>query len=133
MESIVPLAPYIVSALLLLIRLIVAFAFFVSALNKAKAPHAAAQRNGLPFPVLLFVMCAEFAGALGLATGVLGQLAALGLMLLMTATIIIHIFVWKSPYWASKGGWEYDLMLFALCATIVVVGLGDLSLGALFM
>ena len=79
-------------------------------------------------PVLTFVMCAEFAGALGVMSGILGQLAAAGLMLLMLATMFLHIFVWKSKYWASSGGWEYDLMLFALCGTVLVFGVGELAL-----
>ena len=72
-------------------------------------------------------MCAEFAGAIGLITGVLGQFAALGLMLLMVGTLFLHVFVWKTKYWANKGGWEYDLMLFALCAVIVAFGVGSIS------
>ena len=77
---------------------------------------------------MLFVIVAEFAGALGIISGVLGQFAALGLMLLMLGTMSIHIFVWKSKYWASKGGWEYDLMLFALAGVIAVYGTGSISL-----
>jgi putative oxidoreductase len=59
-----------------------------------------------------------------LILGILPQLAALGLMLLMLGTMRLHIFRWKSPYWASKGGWEYDLMLFTLSAVILVHGAG---------
>lgn len=120
--------PIVISLLLLLIRIIVAVSFFFSALNKAKNPRRSAKQNGIPLPLLIFVMCAEFAGSIGLITGILGQLAALGLMLLIVATITLHVFVWKSKYWASKGGWEYDLMLFSLCGVIVLFGIGTLSL-----
>ncbi len=118
------LPPIITSLVLLLIRIIIAVSFFVSALNKAKNPRKSAKQNGIPYPLLLLVMCAEFAGAIGVLTGVLGQYAALGLMLLMLGTIGLHIFVWKSKYWASKGGWEYDLMLFSLCAVLLLFGVG---------
>lgn len=122
------LPPIVTSLVLLLIRIIVALSFFFSALNKAKNPRRSAKQNGIPLPLLVFIMCAEFAGALGLITGVLGQYAALGLMLIMLGTISLHVFVWKSKYWASKGGWEYDLMLFILCAVIVLFGVGELAL-----
>jgi putative oxidoreductase len=120
--------PLVISILLLLIRVIVATSFFVSAVNKVKKPRASAKQNNLPLPLLLFVVMAEFAGALGIISGVLGQFAALGLMLLMLGTIFIHIFIWKSKYWASQGGWEYDLMLFSLCGVIAVFGTGSISL-----
>jgi putative oxidoreductase len=118
----------LISILLLLIRIIIAISFFVSALNKIKNPRSSAKQNRIPLPLLLFITIAEFAGALGILSGVLAQYAALGLMLLMLSTISIHIFVWKSKYWASKGGWEYDLMLLSLCGVIAVFGTGSISL-----
>ena len=127
MTSMLVLPPIIIASILFLIRLIVALSFFFSALNKAKNPRRSAKQNGIPYPLLLFIMCAEFAGAIGLITGVLGQFAALGLMLLMAGTLFLHILVWKTKYWANKGGWEYDLMLFALCTVIVAFGVGSIS------
>ena len=82
----------------------------------------------MPVPVIGLIGLAEGAGALGVVSCVLGQLAALGLLLLMLGTIFIHVFVWKSPYWAEKGGWEYDLMLFTLSAVIVSFGVGVYAL-----
>ena len=128
MNSTFLLPPFLISLLLLLIRSIVGVSFFFSALNKAKNPRKSAKRNGIPLPLLLFVMCAEFADALGLVSGILGQFAALGLMLLMLATMTLHVFVWKSKYWASEGGWEYDLMLFSLCAVIAAFGVGSIAI-----
>lgn len=128
MNSTFLVPPLLISLILLLIRVIVGVSFFFSALNKAKNPQRLAKQNGIPLPILLFVMCAEFAGALGLVSGILGQFAALGLLLLMTVTLILHIFVWRTKYWANKGGWEYDAMLFCLCATIVVFGVGSFAI-----
>lgn len=128
MTSVLVLPPIVIASTLLLIRIVVALSFFFSALNKAKNPRRSANQNGVPYPFLIFIMCAEFAGALGLITGILGQFAALGLMLLMAGTIFLHVFIWKTKYWANKGGWEYDLMLFSMCAVIVVFGVGAISL-----
>jgi len=82
----------------------------------------------MPVALITFIAVAEGAGALGLASGVLAQLAAIGLMIIMCATLFLHIVVWRSPYWAQKGGWEYDLMLFLFCAVVVVLGPGMLIL-----
>jgi putative oxidoreductase len=128
MNSIFLVPPIVISLTLLLIRIIIAVSFFFSALHKAKNPRQSAKQNGLPLPLLLFVMCAEFAGAAGLITGILGQYAAVGLMLLMVGTISLHVFVWRSKYWASEGGWEYDLMLFSLCAVIALFGIGSVAI-----
>jgi uncharacterized membrane protein YphA (DoxX/SURF4 family) len=39
-----------------------------------------------------------------------------------------HIFQWKSPYWASKGGWEYDLIWFVMALTIFLTGGGKIAI-----
>ena len=58
----------------------------------------------------------------------LAQWAGLGVVLLMCATISMHLFKWHSPYWASKRGWEYDLLLLILAAVIAVFGAGQFVL-----
>lgn len=108
----------------LIIRFILSTSFIVSSRNKASNIKKFAKQNGLSIPLSWFVAAAEFAGALGLFLGVLSQFAALGLMLLMIGTIRLHIFKWKSPYWASMGGWEYDLMLFILASVVVIHSAG---------
>lgn len=116
---------------LALIRIIVGIAFLVSARNKFRDMRKFAQSHDLPVPAGYFVACAEVAGALGLLTGVLASWAAVGLGLLMISTMSLHIFKWRSPYWASEGGWEYDLLLFTLCMVIVLLGAGSYALPVL--
>ena len=44
--------------------------------------------------------------------GVLSQLAALGLILIMFGAIQKKMFVWHTGFWGEKSdGWHYDLML----------------------
>jgi putative oxidoreductase len=112
----------------LLIRFVVGFSFIIASRNKSKDIKKFAKGNGLPVPAAIFVMIAEMAGGLGLILGILPQFAALGLMLLMLGTIRLHIFKWRSPYWTAKGGWEYDLMLFALASVILVHGAGKFAI-----
>lgn len=113
---------------LALIRFVVGVAFLVSARNKFRDIPKFARAHDIPVPVGYFVASAELAGALGLFAGVLAAWAAAGLALLMVSTMSLHIFKWRSPYWASEGGWEYDLLLFALCLVIVLWGPGAYAL-----
>jgi putative oxidoreductase len=118
---------------LALIRLVVGIAFLVSARNKFRDMPKFAKNHDLPVPGGYFVASAEFAGALGLFTGVLATWAAAGLALLMVSTVSLHVFKWHSSYWASDGGWEYDLMLFTLCSVIVLWGPGAFALPSLYV
>jgi putative oxidoreductase len=118
----------VTSLVLLLVRLVLVVAFGSSSYNKLKDLPKAAKRNEMPLPAITFIAIAEGAAALGLLSGILGVYAAIGLMVLMLGTMSIHIFKWKSPYWAEKGGWEYDLLLFTLSSVIAVLGVGSLAL-----
>jgi putative oxidoreductase len=113
---------------LLLARIILVTAFIVSARNKSRNPKKFAKNNGLPLPVAAVVMCVEFISGLAILLGFYAQFAAIALMLLMLGTIRLHVFKWKSPYWAASGGWEYDLMLFTLAFVIFVFGPGNIAI-----
>ena len=69
---------------------------------------------------------AEMAGGLGVALGVLPQLAALGLILVMLGAIQKKIFVWHTGFWGKHGtdGWHYDLLFVAMCLVIATTGGG---------
>jgi putative oxidoreductase len=73
----------------------------------------------------LFVGVAEIAGGLGLTFGVLTQLAAMGLILIMLGAIHKKIFVWHTGFWGEKSsGWHYDLMLVVMNVVIICTGGG---------
>lgn len=121
--------PTIVSSIvLLLVRLVLVVTFTYEARFKLRDIRGFAKKDGLAVPVAMFVAIAEGCAALSMLTGVLAQWAGLGLILLMIATICLHIFKWHSPYWASKRGWEYDLLMLVLAAVIVVFGSGAFSI-----
>ena len=72
-----------------------------------------------------FLGVAELAGGLGVAFGVLTQLAALGLILIMLGAIQKKIFVWKTGFWGKHSdGWHYDLMFIVMCLVIATTGGG---------
>lgn len=113
---------------LFILRLFVGLIFVNESRVKLKNVPKFAKSDGLPVPVAWVLTFAELAGGLALIFGVLTQLAAAGLMLLMIGSMSFHIFKWHSPFWASKGGWEYDLMLFLMAMAIVFTGGGDIGL-----
>jgi putative oxidoreductase len=96
---------------LLLMRLMVALVFATSGYHHLKDPAGRAKDIGMSKNFTIFLGCAEVAGALGVAFGVLTQLAAFGLILLMLGAIEKKIFAWHTGFWGEKSsGWHYDLM-----------------------
>jgi putative oxidoreductase len=97
---------------ILLLRLMVALVFGTSGYGHLKDPTARAKDIGMSKAFTIFLGTAEVSGALGVAFGVLTQLAAFGLILLMFGAIEKKIFAWHIGFWGEKGsGWHYDLML----------------------
>lgn len=115
---------------LLALRLMVAVIFFWSGLSHARNPTKRGESIGMSSGFTLFLGVAEMAGALGVASGVLIQPAAIGLILVMLGAIQKKIFVWKTGFWGEKAsGWHYDLMLVAMNLVLATVGGGRLVLG----
>ena len=73
----------------------------------------------------IFLGAVELAGGLGVTFGVLTQLAAIGLILIMLGAIQKKIFVWHTGFWGDKGsGWHYDLMFVVMSMVILFTGGG---------
>jgi putative oxidoreductase len=118
----------ITSIVLLLVRLLLTVTFFAEARFKFKDIKSFSKNDGVPMSAAYAIATAELAAALGMLSGVLTQWAGAGLVLLMLGTICLHLFKWHSPYWANKGGWEYDLIMLVLAAVIAVYGPGQFAL-----
>jgi len=104
---------------LLLLRLMVAAVFATSGWTDIKDPKERAQSIGMTPAFTFFLGVAELAGGLGIAFGVLTQLAAIGLILVMLGAIYQKIFVWHTGFWGEKAsGWHYDLMLLLMNVVI---------------
>jgi putative oxidoreductase len=87
-----------------------------------------AKSHDIPLGAAWFTALAELAAGGGMLTGILAQLAGIGVMLLMLITASMVIFKWHGVYWAQRGGWEYDVMLFVLAAVVVCFGAGNFVL-----
>ena len=96
---------------LLLLRLMVGLVFVTSGYSHLKDPAARAKSIEMSKGFTIFLGIAEVAGGLGVTFGVLTQLAALGLILIMLGAIQKKIFVWRTGFWGEKAsGWHYDLI-----------------------
>ena len=112
-------------AALLLLRLLVGLIFFYSGLQHVRDPAGRAASIGMSTRFTLFLGIAEMAGGLGVAAGVLTQLAAIGLILVMLGAIQKKIFLWKTGFWGKhNSGWHYDLMLVVMNLVIITTGGG---------
>jgi putative oxidoreductase len=96
---------------LLLLRLMVGLVFINSGYSHLKDPEARAKSIEMSKGFTIFLGIAEVAGGLGVAFGVVTQLAAFGLILLMLGAMEKKIFSWHTGFWGEKSyGWHYDLM-----------------------
>ncbi len=117
-------------AALLLLRLMVGIVFMTSGWEHLRNPEARSKDIGMSKGFTIFLGAAEFAGSLGVIFGVLGQLASIGLVVIMFGAIQKKIFVWRTGFWGESGtnGWSYDTMLVVMNLVIVTTGGGNLSL-----
>lgn len=118
-----------VDAGLLLLRLMAGAVFITSGWNHVKDPAGRSKSIGMSKGFTFFIGCAEIAGSLGVMLGVLTQLAAIGLILVMLGAIQKKIFVWHTGFWGKDGyGWHYDMMLIVMSIVIVVTNGGNFVL-----
>jgi putative oxidoreductase len=96
---------------ILLLRLMVGLVFATSGYSHLKDPESRAKSIEMSKAFTIFLGIAEVAGGLGVAFGVLTQLAAIGLILIMLGAIEKKIVAWHIGFWGEKAsGWHYDLM-----------------------
>ena len=114
---------------LLLLRLMVAVVFFDSGWTHLKNPVERSKSIGATPRFTVFLGTAEMAGSIGVALGVLTQLAAMGLILIMLGAIQKKVVVWKTGFWGGRAyGWHYDLMLVVMNLVIITTGGGKFVL-----
>ena len=88
--------------------------------------------SGIPAPLGLLAIVAEFFGSLGLAVGLLTRVAAFGIGCVMVVAIYkVHVpnGFFMNWYGNQKGeGFEYHLLTFGLCLALIIGGAGLWSL-----
>jgi len=123
-----PIFPWLLpfsDAALLLMRLLVGLVFVTSGWSHVKDPVTRGKSIGMSPGFTRTLGIAELAGGLGVALGILTQLAALGLILVMLGAIQKKLFVWHTGFWGKHSdGWHYDLLFVAMCLVIATTGGG---------
>jgi putative oxidoreductase len=110
---------------LLLMRLLIGLVFVWSGWSHFKDPVTRGKSIEISPGFTRFLGLAEMAGGLGVAAGVLPELAALGLILIMLGAVQKKIFVWHTGFWGkSTDGWHYDLLFIAMCLVVATTGGG---------
>lgn len=114
---------------LILLRIMVGIVFMTSGWKHLQDPEGRSKDIGMSRGFTIFLGVAELAGSLGVILGVLAQLAAIGLILIMLGSIQKKVFVWRTGFWGESGtnGWSYDTMLIVMNLVIVTTGGGNLS------
>jgi putative oxidoreductase len=105
---------------LLFLRVMVGAIFIGSGWDDLKDPAGRSKNLGLPKGFTIFLAVAEVAGGAGVILGILQQLAALGLVVIMLGALQKKIFVWKTGFW-GKGhpGWYYELTIMSMLLVVL--------------
>ncbi len=121
------LAPFTDVALLLL-RLMVGLVFLTSGWKHLTDAKGRSKSIGMSEGFTFFLGAAECAASVGVIAGVLTQVAAGGLILIMLGAIQKKAFVWHTGFWGKSGtdGWSYDTMLVVMNLVILTTGGGNL-------
>lgn len=116
---------------MLLLRLSVGAIFLYHGIQKWavwSAPAGDPSGEGL-VNLMKFLSIVEPLGGAALVLGVLTQLAALGLSLVMVGAIYYKVVVWKIAFMAGNTtGWEFDFILLAANLAILFCGAGVYAL-----
>ncbi len=90
------------------------------------------HQMGIPAPLAFLAIVAEFFGGLGLLVGLLGRIAAFGIVCNMAvAVLMVHSHVGFFMNWVGnqKGeGFEYHVLAIALGLAILIKGSGAFSI-----
>jgi putative oxidoreductase len=114
---------------LLLLRLMAGAIFVESGYADLKNPDARSKSIGESKGFTIFLAAAELAGGLAVILGVLQQLAAIGLILIMLGAVGKKIFVWKTGFWGKSGlGWYYESTLISMLLVILFTNGGKFVL-----
>ena len=110
---------------LLFLRVMAGAIYVDSGYNDLRDPDSRSKSIGMPKGFVIFLAVAEIAGGAAVILGILQQLAAIGLILIMLGAIQKKIFVWKTGFWGKDGlGWSYDLTLVSMLLVILFTNRG---------
>ncbi len=125
---------------LTILRLVLGIVFFAHGAQKMlgwfggygfHGSMGAFTHMGMPSPLAFLIIVTEFFAAIGLLTGFLTRIAALGVSGLMVGAIAMvhgHNGFFMNWYGSQRGeGYEYHLLVLAIAIALLMRGAGSLS------
>lgn len=126
---------------LLILRLVLGVVFFAHGAQKVLGWFGGygfsgtlnffTHNMGIPAPLAVLAFAAEFLGGIGLIIGLLGRIAALGILVnMVVAIVMVHARNGFFMNWSGTQageGFEYHLLAIAIAAAILLKGSGALS------
>ena len=95
--------------------------------------NAEAEKQGQPpppAPVQLAVAWGQVLGGIALALGFLTRVAALGIIAIMAGAVaLVH---WPHGFDVRQGGFEYNMLIIAVCIVLVLQGGGNVAVDRFF-
>lgn len=113
---------------LFLLRSAIAVIFIYHGIPKISKSQMMAQGLGVSSMMVMVLGLVEVLSSIGLLLGFYTQLSALLLALIMIGAIKMKSLKWDVPFSAmDKTGWEFDLILFIACVSILLGGGGSVA------
>jgi putative oxidoreductase len=105
---------------LLLLRVMAGLNFADSGYLDLKDPDGRGKSLGLSKGFTIFLGVAEVVGGVAVIIGVLQQLAAIGLIIILLGAIQKKLFVWKTGFWGKASpGWYYESTIISMLLVIL--------------
>jgi putative oxidoreductase len=110
---------------LLLIRIVVGYAFVVHGSGKIGTPlHWMGPDSPVPAFFQVLAALSEFGGGFALIFGLLTRLGALGIACTMVVAVLMHAFVLGDPFVNLTGGRSFELAAAYLLIALLLIAAG---------
>ena len=118
----------------LVLRLALAAIFTYHGATLIKEDWGASWMNKMPepapAPLQLAVAWGQLIGGIAMLLGFLTRVAALGLIAIMGGAIyLVH---WPNGFDITKHGYEYNMLIIAVCLALVLMGPGNIAVDRFF-
>ena len=113
---------------MILLRITLAAIFYVHGSPKMKNPGSMAGAMGMTSNMVWMVGVVETVSAASVLLGLLTQLGALAMVVIMLGAIYCKTQKWNVPFTEhGKMGWEFDLIILAAALLLATTGPGYMS------
>jgi putative oxidoreductase len=117
--------PVGVDLALLLVRLVVGFAFMHHGYGKIQHPMTwMGPKSAYPVFFQALAAISEFIGGTALVLGFLTRIAAFGIICTMSVAVHLHMFTMGDPFINTTGGGSYELALVYLIISVLLLFTG---------